>query len=143
MRSVSTDPKAESVILVAHGPNGDADNERWLACLKAHATYMQQSNGFRRVDFITLRDDAPKAVRDAATAALREKVRTASMDTRALIVPVLISVGHVQSEIGKRLEGLAFKMSASGISEHPLAAEWIREQAARVGPRITQADASR
>ncbi|MEK7404210.1 MAG: CbiX/SirB N-terminal domain-containing protein, partial [Acidobacteriota bacterium] len=137
-RSISTDPNGESLVLVAHGPNGDSDNERWLACLKAHATYLQQSVGFRRVWFITLRDDSPKAVRDAATAALREKVRADSMDTKVLVVPVLVSLGRVQSEIKKRLEGLAFRMSASGIADHPLAAEWIRQQGARAGPRVTQ-----
>ncbi len=132
-RSISTDPNGESLILVAHGPNGDSDNERWLRCLKAHATYLQQSVGFRRVWFTTLRDDSPKAVRDAATAALREKVRAASKDTKVLVVPVLVSVGRLQSEIKKRLEGLAFQMSASGIADHPLAAEWIRQQGARAG----------
>lgn len=131
VRSISSEASAESVILVAHGPNEDADNERWLACLKAHAAYLQKAGGFRRVDFLTLRDDAPKPVRDAATAALREKVQDAARDTQALVVPVLISVGHVQSEIQKRLEGLTFKMSARGVSEHPLAAEWIRQQAAQ------------
>lgn len=128
-KSVSTDPGAESVVLVAHGPNGDADNAQWLGCLKSQAERLQQSLGFRRVEFITLRDDAPNAIRDAATAELREKVRLASMDTKVLVVPVLISVGHAQAGIGKRLEGLSFTMCAGGVSSHPLAAEWIRQQA--------------
>ena len=132
--SISTDPGAESVILVAHGPNEDADNTRWLGCLKTQAERLQRSLGFRRVEFVTLRDDAPSPVRDAATAELREKVKAASLDTKVLVVPVLISVGHAQAGIGKRLEGLSFKMSAAGVSSHPLAAEWIRQQAAGALP---------
>jgi sirohydrochlorin cobaltochelatase len=131
VRTVSTNPSAESVVLVAHGPNSDSDNERWLACLQAHAAFLQQTGGFRRVEFLTLRDDAPKAVRDAATAALRENVKTASADSTVLIAPVLISVGHVQAEIEKRLEGLTFKMATGGVSGHPLTPEWIRERAER------------
>ncbi len=129
IRPVSKDPKNESLILVAHGPNDEADNEKWLACLKVQAAYLQWAHGFRRVDAATIRDDAPKAVKDAAVAALRDRVESYGKDTRVLIQPVLISIGHVQAEIAKLLKGLDYTISASGASTHPLAPEWILQQA--------------
>lgn len=129
IRSVSKDPKNESVILVAHGPNEDADNEKWLYCLKVQAAYLQWACGFRRVDAATIRDDAPKPVKDAAVAVLRERVKSYGADSSVLIQPVLISTGHVQAEIAALLKGLNYTMSTSGVAAHPLTSEWIRQQA--------------
>lgn len=71
VRTASKDPKNESVILVAHGPNEETDNEKWLACLRVQAAYLQSVHGFRRVEAATIRDDAPKPVKDAAVARRR------------------------------------------------------------------------
>ncbi len=129
IRPVSKDPKNESLILVAHGPNDESDNEKWLACLKVQAAYLEWAHGFRRVDAATIRDDAPKPVKDAAVAALRDHVKSYGEDTRVLIQPVLISIGHVQVEIAELLKGLDYTISTCGVSTHPLAPEWIRQQA--------------
>jgi sirohydrochlorin cobaltochelatase len=129
IHSVSKDPKNESVMLVAHGPNDDADNEKWLACLKVQAAYLQWARGFRRVDAATIRDDAPKPVKDAAVAVLRERVKSYGADSKVLIQPVLISTGHVQAEIAALLKGMDFTMSTSGVAAHSLTPEWIRQQA--------------
>ncbi len=48
--------------------------------------------------------------------------------SRVLVVPVLISVGHIQKQIHERLKGLSYTMSETGLAEHPLAAEWIQQQ---------------
>jgi sirohydrochlorin cobaltochelatase len=129
LRTVSTRPESESVMLVAHGPNGDADDAKWLACLKVLAAMVQSSVGFKRVDAATVRDDAPKVVKDAAVAGLRDRVKTYAADSTVLVQPVLISSGHVQAEIVELLKGLEFQMSKSGVSNHPLAPEWVRQQA--------------
>jgi sirohydrochlorin cobaltochelatase len=122
----------QSVVLVAHGPNEDSENERWLTHLRAHAERIKEQFGFRRVEVATLRDDAPKPIRDAATERLRATVRAASAESRVLVLPVLISVGHIQKEIQKRLDGLEFTMVEGGLANHPLAAEWVRTQAAQM-----------
>jgi hypothetical protein len=49
-----------------------------------------------------------------------------------LILPALISAGHIQKEIQKRLEGLEFTMLEGGLANHPLAADWVRQQAMQV-----------
>jgi sirohydrochlorin ferrochelatase len=129
IRASSTNPSVESVILVGHGPNEDVDNERWLACLKVQAGYLQYVHGFRHVDVATLRDDAPKEVKDAAVAHLRDNVKRFAADSTVLVQPVLISAGHLQGEIAGLLKDLPCKISPSGVANHPLAPEWIRQQA--------------
>lgn len=122
----------QSVVLVAHGPNEDTENERWLAHLRTHAQRLKEQFGFLRIEVATLRDDAPKAIRDAASEQLRSTVRTASADSKVLVLPVLISVGHVQKAIQKRLEGLEFKMIEGGLANHRLATAWVRAQAVQM-----------
>lgn len=132
VRAISSNPADESVVLVAHGPNEDSDNRLWLERLGHHAERLQKQFGFRRVEALTLRDDAPKPIRDAATEHLRSVVSRFGQDSRVLVLPVLISVGHIQKQIHERLAGLAYTMSEAGLAEHPLAAEWVRQQAASV-----------
>ncbi len=128
-RAVSREAARETLVLVAHGPTDEEFNHQWLATLGQHADRVQRSLGFRRVEVLTLRDDAPKPIRDAATEQLRAIVGKAAQDSRVLILPVLVSVGHIQRQIRERLEGLEYQMSDTGIADHPLAAEWIRQQA--------------
>jgi sirohydrochlorin ferrochelatase len=125
------DAGQQSVVLVAHGPNEDGDNEQWLKHLNAHAQRLKEQFRLRRVEAVTLRDDAPKPIRDAATAQLRATVERTMRDSQVLVLPVLISVGHIQREIQKCLEGLEFTMLEGGLAKHPLAAEWVRQQAAQ------------
>ncbi len=127
------DAGQQSVVLVAHGPNEDGENEQWLKHLNAHARRLKEQFGLHRVEVVTLRDDAPKPIRDAATAQLRTTVERAKGDSQVLVLPVLISVGHIQKEIQKRLEGLEFTMVEGGLANHPLAAEWVRQQAVQAG----------
>ena len=122
-RSISTDPSRESVILVAHGPVGDDDNARWLADLGALSAHVQ---GYASVDVLSLRDDAPAPVRDAATAELRamvSKARGAGRDV--LIVPVLLSYGGIERGLKTRLEGLEYRLPAQGIAPDARLAKWV------------------
>lgn len=128
-RAMSKNAANESLVLVAHGPNDEGFNRHWLAKLGQHAGRVRGALGFRRVEVVTLRDDAPKPIRDAATEQLRATVRKAAEDSRVLVLPVLISVGHIQRQIQERLEGLEYQMSGTGIADHRLTAEWIRQQA--------------
>jgi len=128
-RKLSSTPERESVVLVAHGPNSEEENELWLEKLRRHAQRLQQALPFRRVEVTTLRDDAPKPLRDAATEKLRALVGDSAKDSRVLVVPVLISVGRIQEQIAERLQGLEFVMAQFGLASHPNAQAWIRQQA--------------
>ena len=67
--------KAESVVLVAHGPNNEEANRHWLEMLRSFADRLKAKGSFRVVKGLTLREDAPKKVRARATRDLRATVK--------------------------------------------------------------------
>jgi sirohydrochlorin ferrochelatase len=131
-RAISTDPAREAVILVAHGPVSDAENQKWLAELATLGKAVGASAPYAAIDYLTVRDDAPAPIRNAATAELRnlvEKHRAAG--SRVLIVPVLLSFGGIEQGIRKRLDGLEYVMAPQAIMPDDRLAEWIRLQAGK------------
>ena len=65
---------------------------------------------------MTVRDDAPAAIRDAATTELRALVaKRAQAGDRVLVVPVLLSFGGIEQGIRKRLDGLDYTMAPQAI----------------------------
>lgn len=122
-RAISEAPAKEAVILVAHGPVTDVDNALWLADMRALAAHVA---GYASVDVLSLRDDAPAPVRDAATASLRAKVTAAHADGRdVLIVPVLMSYGGIERGLKTRLDGLDYRLPSQGIAPDARLAEWV------------------
>ena len=61
--SLSETPAHETVVLVAHGPNGDRDNARWLEAMEHVAKLLKERSGFLRVVTVTMRDDATGSVK--------------------------------------------------------------------------------
>jgi sirohydrochlorin cobaltochelatase len=129
-RSVSTDPATEAVVIVAHGPVADEENQRWLADMKSLAERVSEAGRFAKVDYLTLRDDAPKPVRDAATAELRQVV-SGHIDAgrRVLIVPLLVSFGGIEKGLRERLEGLAYTMPSAALVPDDRIVSWVLEMA--------------
>ncbi len=128
-RAISKTPASEVAILVAHGPVPEEDNERWLANMRIRAGQVAKDVPFARVDYLTVRDDAPEPIRGAATAELRKTVEKATAEGhRVLIVPLLLSYGGIEQGIRKRLEGL---------THHVRPGADARRQAAGLGARIS------
>ncbi|MGE3277873.1 MAG: sirohydrochlorin chelatase [Vicinamibacterales bacterium] len=133
-RAISTDPAREAVILVAHGPVPDADNDRWLADMKLLAGAMHDAADFASIDYLTVRDDAPEPLRGEAAEALRALVsRRAGEGRRVLIVPLLLSYGGIEKGIRKRLDGLDYTMAGQGLMPDARLAAWV-ERAASTTP---------
>jgi sirohydrochlorin ferrochelatase len=131
IRAISRDPGREVVVLVAHGPSRDDENARWLEDLAVTAGRVGAAMPFRRVEYLTVRDDAPAAVRDAATAELRAVVgRHARDGARVLIAPVVMSFGGIEQGIRKRLEGLDIVMTDQGLMPDDRLVEWVLAMAA-------------
>ena len=123
---ISTSPEHEAVILVAHGPVPDDDNRLWLADLAVLADRIRASRPYASVDYMTVRDDAGPAIREAATAELRGKVSAqTAQDRRVLIVPHVMSFGGIEQGIRKRLEGLTFVMSPQGLMPDARVIDWV------------------
>jgi hypothetical protein len=87
---------------------------------------VQQAAVFASSDYLTLRDDAPKPVRDAATAQLRGIVqRELAAGRRVLIVPLLIAFGGIERGLRERLDGLPYTMATSALVPDDRLATWV------------------
>ena len=118
---LSKDPSTEAVILVAHGPNSEEDNVKWLTTMEsignkcAKQIYEEKGKMFRAVLSVTVRDDAPEPIYEQAKQHLRALVRQLSAFGNVIVVPLLISQGGIEHGILKRLEGLKFKWNGKTI----------------------------
>ncbi|MCC7010463.1 MAG: hypothetical protein IT184_16760 [Acidobacteria bacterium] len=130
-RAISERPESEVVMVVAHGPVGDAENDLWLRDMEILAGTIRQAAPFAGVEVMTVRDDAPPAVRDAATAELRQRVtRSIGEGRRVLIVPLVLAFGGIENGIRKRLEGLDYRMSTQGLLPDDRLSRWVLDSAA-------------
>jgi len=130
-KDLSRRPAEETVVLIAHGPVSDEDNRRWLTAMQQLAASVQQQGGFRAVLSATMRDDAPKAVKEQAERQIREVVARAGEGGRALVVPLLLAPGGVEKKIPKILTGLAYVYNGETLLPHPKVVEWLRQQVAQ------------
>ena len=131
--SISRNPEGEVVVIVAHGPVSDEENDRWLESMGVLAELMRQETRFSSIEYLTVRDDAPEAIQSQATAELRALVERATGEgTDVLVVPLLLSYGGIEKGIRERLEGLPYRMTAQGLLPDDRLAEWVRLQAAGI-----------
>ncbi len=129
-RSISKSPANEAVILVAHGPVPEDDNRRWLADMAVLAEQVKAAAPFASVDYLTVRDDAGPAMREAATRDLRSRVeQQVAAGRTVLIVPHLMSFGGIEQGIRQRLEGLSYVMTVQALMPDDRIAEWVRASA--------------
>lgn len=128
--AISEKPASEVVVIVAHGPVAEETNRAWLADMGKLARMVDEKSDFKRVEYLTVRDDAPEPIRSRATAELRAVVERAKADkARVLIVPLLISYGGIEEGIRKRLEGLDYTMSPRALLPDERLAAWVLSSA--------------
>lgn len=124
--SISHDPAHEVVLLVAHGPVPEDENKLWLADMDILANEMKQQSHYADIEALTLRDDADKRVRDAATRQLRQKVEQISKRGQTvLIVPLLLSYGGIEGGLRERLKGLNYAMASQGLLPDKRIVDWV------------------
>ena len=130
-RAISSNPQSEVAIVVAHGPTSDEENLLWLQDMQIVAGGIQDNVPFARVEFLTVRDDAPAPIRDLAARHLREAVTRATSDGhRALIVPLVLAYGGIEDGIRKRLEGLEYQMATQALLPDERLVRWVMKAAA-------------
>lgn len=131
-RSISRKPSDEAVVIVAHGPTRDDENRRWLRDMASLGERVASAGRFASVDYLTLRDDAPKPVRDQATTELRRLVaKQISAGRRVLIVPLLVSFGGIERGLRQRLEGLTYTMAGAGLVPDDRLVTWVLSMAGK------------
>jgi sirohydrochlorin ferrochelatase len=137
--AISHDPSEEALVIVAHGPVPEDDNRAWLADMEVVARRIRERTPFASVDWLTVRDDAPAPIRDAATEELRAVVqRRTAEGHRILVLPLVISFGGIEAGIRKRLDGLGYTMAEQGLMPDDRLAAWVLEMAATASVRPTQ-----
>jgi hypothetical protein len=129
-RSISRNPPGEAVVIVGHGPSSDEENLRWMRDMETLAAEMARTERFASIDYLTVRDDAAPAIRDAATEELRALVaRRTGEGHRVLIVPLLLSFGGIEEGIAKRLQGLPYDMAGAALLPDDRLISWVLEMA--------------
>ena len=128
---VSRTPEDEIVVLVAHGPSSAEDNDLWLDNMRSLAERMRTRTRFSRIQYLTVRDDAPDPVQSQATAELRAVVEGAVQEGKSvLVVPLLLAYGGIEVGIRRRLEGLPYRMARQALLPDVRLAQWVLVQAA-------------
>jgi len=124
-RHLSVDPVGEQILVLAHGPGDDAENERWLANISERAELLKRDGGFSEVKVATLREDWPEK-REAAQQAVRDYVRQGNeAGRRVLVIPYRV---HGFGPYAEALEGLDYVADETGLVPHPAVAQWIERQ---------------
>ncbi len=123
IQELSTQPDKETVLLVAHGPNQEADNNKWVTKLERLATKIQtlqsaKGQPYSNMVSLTVRDDAPEDIHEKARQEFRAHVQKADDNGTAIVIPVLLASGGVEQKYVQRLEGLNYKWSGETLLPH-------------------------
>ncbi|MBX3182999.1 MAG: hypothetical protein KIT72_17600 [Polyangiaceae bacterium] len=125
--ALSKAPEREDVLILAHGPGDDAENERWLAALEQRAATVRTRAPFRRVRAETLREDWPDK-RVAAEERVRAFVqRAADEGGTAIVIPFRVQGFGPYAKV---LKGLEYVANQRGLIPHPEVARWIEQEIA-------------
>lgn len=128
-RALSRDPRREDVLILAHGPGDDRENERWIASIRARAESIRANAPFRRVEVETLREDWPQK-RELAEHRIREFVERARLeDGTAIVIPFRV---HGFGPYARVLDGLDYVSDGQGLIPHDNVTLWIAKQIAEL-----------
>ena len=125
-QEISINPKNETVVIIAHGPVGETDNELELELMENLAVYVRDNGKFNDVRPFTLQDDAPKEIREKNVKEIKQFIKNATLDgKKVLMVSNLMSGKGIQRKINTDFSGLDYKFNSKGFLTHPLFKEWI------------------
>jgi sirohydrochlorin cobaltochelatase len=125
VEALSTEPARETILVIAHGPGDDAENERWIARMKERLEPLHSRGHFRKVEVATLREDWPEK-RPAAERRIRSIVEQGSADGRVIVVPFRIAGFGPYREV---LKGLTYVSDGAGFLPHENVTRWIEQSA--------------
>jgi len=136
VRSLSLAPSSECVLILAHGPGDDAENERWLTDMRRRTERLREIGPFRDIRCETLREDWPDR-RAEAEERIRVYVRTNyGAGARVIVVPFRVANFGPYAEV---LEGLEYVADGRGFCPHPSMTLWIDQTARECLPTLPTA----
>ena len=128
---ISSDPANEVLIIIAHGPIDEADNEIELELMNNIGEYVKEQTSIQTVKSFTLQDDAPKAIRDQNLNRIKAFMTASKEDgKRILMVSNLMSGKGIQKKIEEDFEGIDYTFNSKGLLTHPYYIDWIKESVA-------------
>ena len=126
VRSLSSSPANESVLVLAHGEGDDKINRLWLSKLKTLIAPIRHLETFQAVRVETLREDWQKK-RERAEKQIRKFVQQQNLIGNNVIVVPFRVFGF--GPYRRVLEGLDYVSNGLGLLPHPQVTRWIQEQA--------------
>lgn len=139
IEGLSKEPARETVLVIAHGPGDDAENERWIARMKERLEPLRARAHFRRIEVATLREDWPEK-RAAAERRIRSIVEEGSAGGRVIVVPFRIAGFGPYREV---LKGLTYVSDGAGFLPHANVTRWIEQTAEALLESIALRESSR
>lgn len=125
-KTLSRNAPQEDVLILAHGPGDDLENERWLDHMDRQADRIRNELPFARVAVATLREDWPEK-RGPAEDLVRGFVRT-SLDQGRTVIVLPFRV-HGFGPYARVLEGMDYIADERGLLPHEAVTRWIARQA--------------
>jgi len=124
--ALSRDPAGEAVLILAHGHESDAENQRWLELMQQRCARIGTIGSFREVRCETLREDWPQK-RAQAEKRIREFVEQHSRQgAKVIVVPFRVAGFGPYKKV---LEGLDYVADGRGFCPHPNMSRWIEQSA--------------
>ena len=124
-RALSKNPGREDVLILAHGPGDDAENDRWIAQIGARAAAVRSALPFRRVQVMTLREDWPEQ-RAAAQRMIRAFVEESRRDgITTIVIPFRVQGFGPYAEV---LAGLDYVSDGVGLLPHANVTQWMADE---------------
>ena len=128
--ALSTDAAQEDILILAHGPEDDNENERWLQAITARTDLLQQRGGFNSIRVATLREDWPEK-REVAQQQARDFIAASRAAGRTpIVIPYRV---HGFGPYASALQGLDYVSDGKGLIPHPAVTRWIEDQIATLG----------
>ncbi len=122
---LSEDAEQEEILILAHGPETDEENQRWLENIEQRTALIHAQHNFRAVHVATLREDWEDK-RAAAQTHVRQLVQSANDNGgTALIIPFRVHGFGPYEEV---FDGLNYRANHMGLIPHPAVTDWIIEQ---------------
>ena len=125
--ALSSNPSAESVLLIAHGMGAEDENDRVIEAMQSAADLIAHE-GFAAVEVATLREDWSEP-RSAAEANIRQFVADQTdLNRDVIVVPIRLFGFGPYADV---LAGLSFRQG-EGLLPHDAVAEWVHRTATEV-----------
>ncbi len=125
-RTLARSPEKENVLILAHGPGDDGENQRWIASIEARAAEIRESLPFHEVKVMTLREDWPEKRQEAEQRVVEYVARARKEGRKAIVIPFRLSGFGPYAEV---LAGQEYVADQRGLLPHVNITRWIERQA--------------